>query len=75
MQFDSRLLDLQFLAPSNQPIRELRPLSTNQILDPLDLGTLKSAKIQILDPLGLSTSVGLESNLTSQTAKIALLWV
>ena len=38
--------DLRFclvLAPSNQPITELGPLSTNQIVDPLDLGTLKSA--------------------------------
>lgn len=43
MQFDSRLLSLLLLAPSNQPIRELEPLSTNQMLDPLDLGTLKSA--------------------------------
>ena len=43
MQFDSRLLSLLLLAPSNQPMRELEPLSTNQMLDPLDLGTLKSA--------------------------------
>ena len=67
MQFDSRLLDLQFLAPSNQPIRELRPLSTNQILDPLDLGTLKSAKTQILDPLrSLNVSgSGIKPNLSN----------
>ena len=31
------------LAPSNQPIREVEPLSTNQLLDPMDLCTLKSA--------------------------------
>ena len=43
------------LAPSNQPIIELGPLSTNQILD----------------PLGLSTLVGLEANPTSHTVKIA----
>ena len=42
-QFDSRLMSLLLLAPSNQPIRELGPLSTDQMLDPLDLGTLKSA--------------------------------
>jgi len=41
MQFVSRLLSLLLLAPSNQPMRELEPLSTNQMLDPLDLGTLK----------------------------------
>ena len=47
------------LAPSNQPIIELGPLSTNQILD----------------PPGLSTSVGLEANPTSPTVKIASPWV
>ena len=44
------------LAPSNQPIIERRPPSTNQMLD----------------PLGLSTSMGLEANPTSQTVKIPL---
>ena len=47
------------LAPSNQPIIELGPLSTNQLLD----------------PLGLSTSVCLEANPTSRTVKIASPWV
>ena len=44
------------LAPSNQPIIERRLPSTNQMLDPLDL----------------STSMGLEANPTSQTVKIPL---
>ena len=44
------------LAPSNQPIMEQRPPSTNQMLDPLDLSTL----------------MGLEANPTSQTVKIPL---
>ena len=38
--------DFQFfwvMAPSNQPITELGPLSTSQIADLLGLGTLKSA--------------------------------
>ena len=80
MQFDSQLLDLQFLEPSNQPIREPGPLSTNQILDPLDLGTLKSANHRAgitfnQSHFGSSGKVGPEENPTSRTVKIASQWV
>ena len=82
MQFDSRLLDLQFFAPSNQPIRELRPLLTNQILDPLDLSTLKSANHRAWTIVNQSDSAspgsldikGSGSNPNLSNCQIASLW-
>ena len=79
MQFKSRLSVLMGLAPSNQPITELGPPSTNQILGLLGLGTLKSANHRAGTNINQSDSmsagkVGPKENPTSHAVKVSSPW-